>query len=697
MKTPGNAQSIDYAYLMLEHLPMGVALLDADDFTLLSANTTYFQIHEGYLDAIRRNESIIGHSIIDWLPERATQKLVAASQAIRATGIYYKTDEEIFPSSVRGLTYWNWSLSPIRDSEGRISHLLLAFSEVTSQVLARHHLEMAHASLNQTNQAVEAERKRLEVIETVARSVRESLDTESIGHAAIDAISSHFNAMRVCIHVAHSEQEELRLLCIKTAPGVEYLPEIIDAVPYSSSLPIGQTHKRRSPIITEDLQATITAASSVPLPLVNVHGYVCVPLWFKDRFEGTLTAMFRNPIQPDGVEVQTLVGCSLHIAVALAHARLHEAVENEHARLQAVLDQLPEGVLLIEASGQRISYANAAAAHILGVPVAQIGMLPTSNQYPASFSIHNSNDQRIAPEDYIYVHALHGKTISGQEIFLTRPDGTRAVVLASATPIRAENNVILEAVVVFQDITERKSIEQHKNEFVSIASHELRTPITAIQGFAELLEIFLSQDDNQASQRSLQAIKSIMEQSQRLTRLIEAMLDLSRIENVQLLINPAVHDLLDTITHAVKTQAITSKRHTIRLTLDRLQPGDRLMAYYDEDRIDQVLNNLISNATKYSPPGSEIEVGLSFIEKKSRQALIWVKDQGVGIASSELPHIFKRFHRASKFDRTISGLGIGLYLVHELVTRHGGKVWVESIENHGSIFYVTLPLFAAQI
>jgi signal transduction histidine kinase len=175
------------------------------------------------------------------------------------------------------------------------------------------------------------------------------------------------------------------------------------------------------------------------------------------------------------------------------------------------------------------------------------------------------------------------------------------------------------------------------------------------------------------------------------------MLDLSRIENVQLLINPAVHDLLDTITHAVKTQAITSKRHTIRLTLDRLQPGDRLMAYYDEDRIDQVLNNLISNATKYSPPGSEIEVGLSFIEKKSRQALIWVKDQGVGIASSELPHIFKRFHRASKFDRTISGLGIGLYLVHELVTRHGGKVWVESIENHGSIFYVTLPLFAAQI
>jgi PAS domain S-box-containing protein len=690
MKTPGNAQSIDFAYLMLEHLPMGVALLDADDFSLLSANATFFQIHEGYLDAIRRTKSIIGHSILDWLPEQAIQKLVAASEATRVTGKSYKVDEEAFPSSVRGLTYWNWSLSPVRDSEGRISHLLLAFSEVTSQVLA-------HASLNRTNQAVEAERKRLEVIETVARSVRESLDTQSIGHAAIDAISSHFNAMRVCIHVANPEQEELRLLCIKTAPGVAYLPEIIDVVPYSSSIPIGRSHKSRSPIVTEDLQATIPAASNVPLQLIGVHGYICMPLWFKDRFEGTLTAMFRDPIQPDGVEVQTLAGCSLHIAVALAHARLHAAVENEHARLKAVLDQLPEGVLLIEASGQHISYANAAAAHILGVPISDIGMLPTSQFPPIAFSIKNSNDQHIATEDYIYVHALHGKTISGQEIYLTRPDGTKAVILTSATPIRAKNNVILEAVVVFQDITERKSIEQHKNEFVSIASHELRTPITAIQGFAELLEIFLSQSDNQASHRSSQAIKGIMEQSQRLTRLIEAMLDLSRIENVQLLINPAVHNLLATITHTVKTQAITSKRHTIRLTLEGLQPDDRLMAYYDEDRIDQVLSNLISNATKYSSPGSEIEVGLSITEKKSREALIWVKDHGMGIAQSEFPHIFKRFHRASNFDRSISGLGIGLYLVHELMTRHGGKVWVESIEGQGSTFYVTLPLFTAQI
>jgi PAS domain S-box-containing protein len=691
---PSNIQSLDHAYLMLEHLPIGVALLDADNFSLLSANSLYLQIHDRYVTTNGRHGSIIGHPITDWLPEYASQKLVAACQSVLATGIIYGVDEEAFTTSERGLTYWSWSLSPIYGTTGQIGHLLLTLNEVTPQVLARQRLEKAQILLTESNQAVEAERKQLEVIETVARSVRQTLDTESVGKAAIDAISTHFNAMRVCIHVDNPEQEELRLLCIKTAPGVAYIPAIIDTVPYSSFLPIAQARKQRSPIIKEDLQRTIPAGSSIPPPLVDIHGYICVPLWFKDHFEGTLTAMFGDQVRPDGVEVQTLEGCSFHIALALAHARLHATVENEHARLQAVLDQLPEGVLLIEASGKRINYANAAAASILGLPVEKIVVgLPDR---PRSFIISNSNDQPIWRENYTFIRALRGETISGQEMFVTRPDGTKIVLLSSSTPIRAENGVILGAVVVFQDITERKSIEQHKNEFVSIASHELRTPITAIQGFAELLEIYLSQGDKLTSQRSLQATKGITEQSQRLARLIDAMLDLSRIENVQLLINPAMHDLLATITHVVETQAITNRHHTIRLTLDGLQTGDKLMAYFDEDRIDQVLNNLISNATKYSSPGSEVEVGLRYTMNKPQEALIWVKDQGVGICASELPHIFKRFHRASNFDRAISGLGIGLYLVHELVIRHGGRVWADSVEGSGSTFFVALPLRTAQ-
>ncbi len=109
-------------------------------------------------------------------------------------------------------------------------------------------------------------------------------------------------------------------------------------------------------------------------------------------------------------------------------------------------------------------------------------------------------------------------------------------------------------------------------------------------------------------------------------------------------------------------------------------------------RIIQVLNNLINNAVKYSPDHNEIEVGLRFTVDKPDEVIIWVRDHGIGIAANELPHIYERFHRASNLDRSISGLGIGLYLVNELVTQHEGHIWVESIEGKGSTFYVTLPL-----
>jgi len=246
-------------------------------------------------------------------------------------------------------------------------------------------------------------------------------------------------------------------------------------------------------------------------------------------------------------------------------------------------------------------------------------------------------------------------------------------------------------VIVFQDITAHKSLEQQKNEFLSIASHELRTPITAIQGFAEILQMQVARSQT-LSPQSLRALTFISEQSESLMRLIEEMLDLSRIENAQLVLNIAPHDLVRTISHVVETQASADRQHSFRFVLEELQATDTLISNFDENRIVQVLNNLISNAIKYSPAGTEIEVGLSYASNTPHEVLMWVKDQGMGVAAKDLPHIFKRFHRSSSIDRSISGLGIGLYLVREVVTRHGGRVWVESTERSGSTFYVHLPL-----
>lgn len=675
---------------ILKHMPIGVALFDAQDFRLLEANALF----HSFLSLAQQNGQVIGHLLADWFPGKESSSLQEILRKVAETGIRYYADASPLLIPARGMTYWNITIDPVWDEDGRIVQLVQTVSEVTTQVRAHQQAEQAHSLLREVNSKVEAERKRLAVIEMVASSARESLDTECIGKATSDTLSAHFDILSVHIHIADAAKQELHLL---TIPDIAYTQKELDhlqTVPYTSNLLIAQAYRTHQPIIVEDLREA-SSKGIVPAdhPLLAEHhrGYVCIPLWYRDHFEGTLLTIFKKSISFEAPEIQTLLGCSTHIASAFAHARLHAAAEHEHARLLAVLDQLPEGVMIVEAHNKRISYANAASFQILGIH-ATAHLDTTPDTHPLTRAVVYLNNGPVPHTDLPLNRSLRGEYINGRETTVTRPDGSQIVLLTSSAPLKENNGSITGAVCVFQDITQRKSIEQHKNTFLSIASHELRTPITAIQGFAEILQMKVEQGSSLDTPRSLRAITGIMEQSRRLTRLIEAMLDLSRIEKAQLFINLAEHNLLAIISHVLETQTITNKYHYIHLTLEGLAPSDTLMAYIDEDRIDQVLNNLIGNAVKYSPIGSEIEVGLRYSPTEANEALIWVKDQGVGIAANELSHIFERFHRASNFDRSISGLGIGLYLVNELVTRHGGRVWVESMEGQGSTFYVSLPL-----
>src|SRR5579863_2913267 len=361
-----------------------------------------------------------------------------------------------------------------------------------------------------------------------------------------------------------------------------------------------------------------------------------------------------------------------------------------HARLRTILDKLPEGILLVEASDGFISYANAAAAHILGVPIMGLVGVPF-NSHSKDYSPIYIAGRPIPPWNFAVVRALSGETVKGQETMVTKSDGSKVVTLSSSAPLRNEDGIKTGAVIVFQDITKQKTIEEQKNEFISIAGHELRTPTTAIVGFAEILQMKMTLE-NSSDPIAQRAIAHIVEQGEQLTRLIEEMLDVTRIETAQLPLHLGQYNLVDTLIHVIESQSITTKKHDIRLTVQGLETPDILMGNFDENRMIQVVNNLISNAIKYSPAGCEIEVGLRYTPQQPGEALIWVKDQGIGIPAGELPYIFERFRRVSSLDHSISGLGLGLYLVKELVTRHAGRVWVESTEGSGSTFYIRLPL-----
>jgi PAS domain S-box-containing protein len=684
----------NYSDLMLEQMPICVALFDAHTFHLLSANSRFHQA----LDAPWQNGRAIGHPLMEWLPEVKLHSALSIFQSVVENGLPYQSSEAILPSFERGITYWNWTLQPVRDSSRRINQLLLTAFDVTEQVVARNQIEKEHVSANQAALVTEAERKRLEVIGVVARSVQTSLDVEHISASAASALSKSFYPHYVFIHTADMTQNALRLLHVNPKPGANSIANLLQFVPFSSrSFPISYAYQSKEPIVIEDIQAAAAhneygLNSDSTLTTSGARGYICMPLWFGDQFEGTLTATFNEPIAPDGPQVQTFTGCATHIAAAFAHARLHKQVESERSRQRAILDQLPEGIIITEAASGSVSYANAAAAMILGVSVSKLNSTPINSYSHLDSALHLSG-RTIFPWNFAIIRALSGETISSQETIISKPNGKRAIILSSSAPLLSEDKIITGAVIVFQDITAQKSVEQQKNEFLSIASHELRTPVTAIQGFAEILQLYFRQFQ-QPDEQSVRAADIIIEQTELLSHLVDEMLDLTRIDNMQLKLYPTRVNLVDVVTGSIEIQSSTTRKHTIHLLLEGLAEPKILMATVDKKRFGQIVNNLISNAIKYSPDGGKIEVGLR-LDESSREALLWVKDYGMGIPERDIPHIFKRFHRSNDLDPAITGLGIGLYLVKELVSRHRGHIWVESQEGKGSTFFVLLPLHAS--
>lgn len=685
-----------YTDIMLQHMPVGVALYEADSLRLLSANALFHKYTETFLDARWREGRIIGHPLQDWFPEEELAPILAAFHTVAESGVSYQSGAYPIHLPPHGTTYWNWALEAVRNDEGRIIHLVATVSDTTGQVLARKGVEeRAQVSPHEMQQTAEIEQRRLDVIETVARSVRESLEIKSIGKIALEAIKKAFSPHLVSIHVADASQRALRLLHAECTHDEQTARSILHYVPYGATPIVGRAYSQHEPIIIENLQeAAISGQLSAQHPAVmgGAQGYICIPLWFKDYFEGALCATFDDSITADSVVVQTIIACGTHIAAALAHARLHESVRNERARLRSVLDQLPEGILLTEAMDGSISYANQAAGNILGIPYKQLSGTQL-HRYMQDYTVTGLDGQPGLPWYFTVIRALSGEVLNGQETIVIQPDSNKVFTLSSSAPLRNESQVITGAVTVFQDITAQKSLEQQKNDFLSIASHELRTPITSIQGFAEILQSQTT-DGGPLDRASLRAINMIAEESQHLTQMIEDMLDLARIEQTQLQLTLAPHNILATLSRVIESYTLRMREHEFHYAPEGIA-GESLLCIYDEERIIQALSNLLNNAIKYSQSGSAIEIGLRPVcpfSGKPREVEIWVRDQGIGIAASELSLIFNRFYRSSKLDRSFSGFGIGLFLVKEIITRHSGHVRVESVDGQGSTFFITLPL-----
>jgi signal transduction histidine kinase len=239
---------------------------------------------------------------------------------------------------------------------------------------------------------------------------------------------------------------------------------------------------------------------------------------------------------------------------------------------------------------------------------------------------------------------------------------------------------------LYNDITERKKIEDMKTEFISIASHELRTPLTSIKGYNDLI---LDGDTGEINDRQREFLGIIREEIDRLVALVNHLLDISRIETgrLQLQIKPIpLDEVINSSINALKWQA-AEKRLELSTHFDK----EPLIVMADRDRVSEIINNLLSNAIKYNREGGSVEVVAYTFENSMIR--IDVKDTGRGIPKSEVPFLFGKFYRVKEAAKdSTKGTGLGLSIAKSLVELHGGSIWVESEVDKGSTFSFTLPI-----
>ena len=272
-----------------------------------------------------------------------------------------------------------------------------------------------------------------------------------------------------------------------------------------------------------------------------------------------------------------------------------------------------------------------------------------------------------------------------------RKNGERIWISWRNRPVFDNSGVMTGILSVGQEVTEQKRAEQArllldqaKDEFISTAAHELRTPLTSIIGYADLLRD-TSSERFQPEQR-LEFLGEICEKGHRLARIIEDLLDLSRIQQGNPLpLHRRPENLHALIEHALAHQALISPHHRFRYTPNG---GTDCVIPLDHDRIIQVLENLLSNACKYSPVDSEITVSL---DRQAHQLRFCVADQGSGMTPEQVAHAFEPFYRADSSNTGVGGLGLGLSIVQRVIVAHGGQIWIESQPEAGTRILCTLP------
>jgi signal transduction histidine kinase len=364
--------------------------------------------------------------------------------------------------------------------------------------------------------------------------------------------------------------------------------------------------------------------------------------------------------------------------------RLIERVQGERNRLRVLIDTAPVGIAFYAAPGGSLELVNKAAEELLGQPLAP-GGVPLA-EVPARYSLYRPSGELLSHEELPSSRALRGDICLNEEVLVRQPSGREAYVVVNAAPLRDGQEQVVGAVVVFQDITALKEQERLRDEFLSAAAHELKTPVTTIKGYAQMLRSWAPEGHEPREGRAFEVVAI---QCDRITRRVQEMLAVTQFRTAPPELRRVRFDLGELAAEMARWAQPAAEAYRLIVQREGVVPVEA-----DRERLEEVLTSLLDNAIRYSPAGGDVEVRVAV---EGGEAVLSVTDHGVGIAGERQPHIFEPFYEPVPAGaHGYSGVvPLSLYLAKLTIERHKGRIWVESEVGKGSTFSFSLPLASA--
>ncbi len=717
--------------------PIGLTLLKRKDMIIETANPEMLKIW-GHLQ-----EEVIGRPMLEVFPLLKDQIFSDQLEQVFSSAEKISLVEVLDSSRQDELNrpkYLSIDFIPLLDTQGNVDAIMATVQDTSEQVLAKLALEQSEEKLQRynrklavLNEELQTTNEELSTLNEEYVSTNEQLDefnqTIRTLNLQLQENNEHLNDSNVDYKQINSELNEANNILNHSNVELKYLNDAVNKInaKLSDSEAAFKNLISQAPVamlLVKGEDFIVTMINAPMLELIGRNESIIGKPLFKEIPElvgqdaakklietlqdghprsesssavslvqnGEPTERFFNfsyaPYIEDG-KVTGVIDMALDVTAHVAAIRerdhtiqektiLEQTLKNSEQRLQGILETMAEGVGIIDVTGQLV-YANPMAQQILGLTLSEIE--DRTYDDPRWQNLRLDGTPLPQEEHPMSVMMSNQRQVFDVEIGVQPPDRDRIYISINAAPIFDEQGNLAGGIGTFMDVTSRRLITQGKDDFISIASHELKTPVTSLKASLQLLERAHHKLPEESREKLiLQSIRSL----ENLSRLINDLLDTSRMEQGQMKLEKTMFSL-DQLFEDCRSHIAQTTKQQIVFEGEKAQ---KIMA--DNQQIGQVLVNFITNAIKYAPDSGKIIVTASVTADK--EIKIGVKDSGPGIAHEKLKHLFNRYYRTDYKGQKFTGLGLGLYISAEIIKKHGGRIGVDSELGKGSEFWFCLPI-----